>query len=884
MSTRSRDLDAFYELTYNPGYVPSHSPDAHIEKLDVDGKPSFVLMKESTGEYYEVDEETNAIWSLTDGRRSVKEIQEEVAKMGISLTEKEVRDALLSLAEEGTLESTEPELEQKRVEAVSAFQLDIRLIRDTSKSLANLFRITRKLIRKEELIVAIGVVILGAVLFAGTFVQIFSNTSIFDLEGSALIGLLFYQLLVLSPVYAIHELSHAAACDYVGARPRELGTGLYYLAPFFYVDTSDSWRLPRRARIMISIAGPMAEMVIASFLTFLSYFIAPGFGRNLLLISAFLCFYGSLVNLSPIMETDGYYILTDLVNIPNLRDESLGYLKRVILRALGRSVQGTRQSVRLRRIFLSYALVAIGWIALFAYLTFDFLRVYGSDAYRALSGLWLTALRKQPFDAVAVGVNIAALAYFGLFLAGFGVIGVVAYRNLRMKGVKLETIHDKRVSVFLPFPSFIQRSKGSVLVERMRKQASNYTRAFSVTLEPPLCVAAIKLGKVEQSLDMMRTEMQEIERSFRSLYSEFLSRGFVLAAPARAAMAGNLLNLAGQFPPREKKRTIEAVTQFLRSQDSSFGYLLQSAFGTVWTLELVPGDYKRIRREIFPSVIADDLGGGDIPGELEQFKRHQVIGSDTIAQLALEIEAESKKVKKSPEVYQMTALLEPVKSRLVFVGRTDKVEGAVVWLGGLYLYQAWTSIMGEALEDAALGLKSLRLAQTTSLTRTQASKLRDNELELLEQDLGQFEKLARMVEDAIPKIDSTYQSALNFHETLKTLVSDEAFDVGLYKPILNANEKHLAGFKEKVELFHGEFGKVSRQIDEDATIVRERAGKSSASPAVEKNFLAGLAETFRIWVRGGGSSRNPTFDGEVRFLFAAARMVYDVVMESDIVL
>jgi hypothetical protein len=377
--------------------------------------------------------------------------------------------------------------------------------------------------------------------------------------------------------------------------------------------------------------------------------------------------------------------------------------------------------------------------------------------------------------------------------------------------------------------------------------------------------------------------MQKIEKSFRFLHREFLARNPVTKVAAKAAIRECLLNLAGQFPSSERKAATTVVSQFLEREDDALGYMMQSAFGTVWTLELSPSDYKRIRREIFPSLIAEDLGGADLSGELEQFKRHEIIGSDTITQLASEVEAESREVYKAPEIYQITVLLEPIKSRLVFVGRTDRVEGSVVWLGGLYLYQAWIGYIGDALEDSALGLKYLRLAHVASLTKTLVGKLRDKELEMLERDFRSFEGVTRIVENAIPKIETTYESALNFHETLDTLVSDETFDIGLYNPILRANAKHLEGVKGRIELFGSEFEKARKRIAADAAVVREeRSRRLSEALSTKKGRLGGLVAKVHSWEWAGGPSS--TLGSEVKLMFTASRLVYSVAMGSDIIL
>ena len=887
MAIESRDVSAIYEILYNPAYRPRASPSAHVEELTVDGQPSFVLMKEAEAEYYDIDAKTNTVWRLLDGKKTIQEIFNQAKKTDETLTEKEVKEIVVSLADEGIIESTEAKVRRSRVELASAFQLDIHILKDSSKSLAGLFRITRSLIRREELPIALAVAALGFVLFYSSFLHIFADPSVFQVAGSTVLGFFFFELLVMLPVYAVHELAHAAVCDYCGAKPREIGTGLYYLAPYFYCDTSDSWRLSRRARIMISLAGPLSTVTISALLVFWSYFVPAGTEQNILRVAAFFGYYGSLINFSPVIETDGYYILADILNIPNLRDEAFSYIKRTFRRAFGRPVPAVRQSARRVRIIAFYSAISVLWLAYFAYTTLWLVFIYGRDTYSAVLNLALTLGRVRAFDLTSVGVNVATISYFGLFMVGFVVMGIVASRNIRMRGVRLETIHDKRVSAFLPFPSSLQRSGSSDLAARAKKVAAANAHSYSVTVEPPLCVAALKLGRVDQSLEDMRGEMRRIEQSFRSLHREFIlgHRG-PDAFPTRKAMAENLIRLARQFPQAERRRAASAVSHFLRRQDSNLGNLLQSAFGTVWTLELSPGDYTRIKNRIFPSLIAEDIGTTDLPGELEEFKKQMVLGSDALAQLSSEIEEQSKEVYKKPEVYQATAYLEPMKSRLVFVGRTERVTGSVVWLGGLYLYQAWASYISTILDDAAIRLRSIRLSRATPLTKVQIAKLRDQELAVLSEDVERMEALTKTVEGAISKIESTYESAINFNDSLDSLVSDETFDIGLYKPIMSSNSRHLEGVRDKFENFRSEFERVSKRLDGLGPEVREELARRASGPKSLKGRFRGLLEAVRSsrLIGGSASRRTPAYDAEVKQMFATSRLVYGVVIASDIIL
>ncbi|MGI0078580.1 MAG: PqqD family peptide modification chaperone [Nitrososphaerales archaeon] len=852
--------------------------------MTIEGESTFILTKEA-GEYFEVDETTNTIWNLMDGRKSVNQIYEETKKIDEKITEKDVRDAVVSLAQEGLIASTEPEIEEKRVEMVSAFQLDIRLVRDSSKALGGFFRITRKIIRKEELLIGVGIVVLGVILFGGNSLQILSNPSRLQILGSTLLGLLFYQEIILLPVYLIHELAHAAACDYYGGKPRELGTGLYYFATFFYCDTSDSWRLERRARIMISVAGPLSTLVIGSLLVFAGYFANPGFGRNALEVSAFFCFYGTLANFSPFIETDGYYILSDILKIPNLRDESFAYIKRAFLRIIGRPVRRVRYSTSRRRILLIYSIIGVGWLVFFGYTTLTLTYFYSEDAYHILQNLLQIASGIQPLDPGRIGISIAALFYFAFLIVGYLIMGAVAYRKIRIRGVKLETIHDKRVSIFLPLPSFFQRERAMRLVDAAKGASRKFTRSFSVIWEPPICVAALKLGKVDQSLDEMRRDMLSAEKSFKSLHYRFLSKNLSLSSeetPSKKMLRELLNRLAKQFPSFERSEAVKEVSKFLDRQDTVILYLLHSAFGTVWTLELSPMDYKRIRRELFPGLIAEDLGVIDLNGELEHFKRHTVLGLDALSKLSSELDQEAGQVSRRPEVYQATAFIEPIKSRLVFVGRTEGVERSIIWLGGLFLYQAWAGYIREALYEAALGLKSISQGSYNSFGKAQVTKLSDAELQIISQNLEQLRPLRKAADEALSRIRSGYQSARNFHESLVSLLDEQNFDVGLYKPILTTNDEQLESVKEKIDKFQEEYGRAFDQLGKIGAVVSEQYSKREVESIPSKRWVP-----FGIFdIRHRAQERHYTsvYYAQVKLLFAMTRLLYGVVIGSEIII
>ena len=118
----------------------------------------------------------------------------------------------------------------------------------------------------------------------------------------------------------VHELAHAVTCKAFGAECREIGLMFLVGIPCLYCDVSDAWMLPqRRKRIMISAAGMTAEIAIASVATVLWWFSAEGPLRDVCVTIMVVCSVSTLVfNGNPLLRYDGYYILSDLVGIPNL--------------------------------------------------------------------------------------------------------------------------------------------------------------------------------------------------------------------------------------------------------------------------------------------------------------------------------------------------------------------------------------------------------------------------------------------------------------------------------------------------------------------------------------------------------------------------------------
>jgi putative peptide zinc metalloprotease protein len=137
-------------------------------------------------------------------------------------------------------------------------------------------------------------------------------------------------LLISYLVIPFHECAHALACKYYGREVLGAGAMFYYGAPAFFVDTSDMWLAPKRARIVTSWAGPFSSILIASVCSIAAAVAAPPpdlLVRKYLFSAASICYLSALMNLNPLLELDGYFMLVDYLEIPRLRQKALDFVK-----------------------------------------------------------------------------------------------------------------------------------------------------------------------------------------------------------------------------------------------------------------------------------------------------------------------------------------------------------------------------------------------------------------------------------------------------------------------------------------------------------------------------------------------------------------------------
>ncbi len=145
----------------------------------------------------------------------------------------------------------------------------------------------------------------------------------------------------------VHELGHALVVVRNGRRIKSAGFMIYFGSPAFFVDGSDGLMMDRRQQILSSFAGPFAEMVLASVCSLLVWWFPEWFWARTLFTAAALNYYLILMNLIPLLELDGYFILADVIQVPDLRPRSLAFLRDDLVRKIRHRERFSKQEIGL---------------------------------------------------------------------------------------------------------------------------------------------------------------------------------------------------------------------------------------------------------------------------------------------------------------------------------------------------------------------------------------------------------------------------------------------------------------------------------------------------------------------------------------------------------
>ena len=218
-------------------------------------------------------------------------------------------------------------------------------------------------------------------------------------------------------VFVCHELGHASATARFKLVPGDIGFGFYLVFPVFFADVSVIWALSRMKRIIVNLGGIYFQLLLNGLFVALAYsvpatylFLSPIIILNSLVM---------LHSLNPFLRYDGYWIYSDLFNLPNLRTQSMRYwatLKRrttqIFQGKAAASQLVTETEWPLFIYTVSSTLVLTGFAIVFVSLLYNSLKSAGTVL--SYYGHWnLSAY--QPDDLFTLGRTLFLLIVTGFF-------------------------------------------------------------------------------------------------------------------------------------------------------------------------------------------------------------------------------------------------------------------------------------------------------------------------------------------------------------------------------------------------------------------------------------------------------------------------------------
>jgi putative peptide zinc metalloprotease protein len=317
-------------------------PDLVIERSRYQGQQYWIIKDPVALTYYRFQEEEYAILEMLDGKTSLDELKQRF--------EKQFAPQKITLEELGRLIGM---LHRSHLVIADlpgqGHQLRKRHQEKTKKEwlgkLANLLSIRFKGIDPERILTKLlpwfgwlftwtgGVIVLGIafsalLLILVQFDRFQSRLPTFHEFFAAKNWI--YLAVSMGICKVLHEFGHGLSCKKFGGECHEMGFMLLVFTPCLYCNVSDSWMLPNKwQRAMIGAAGMYVELLIAGLATFGWWFSNEGMFNYLCLSTIFVCSVSTLLfNANPLMRYDGYYILSDLTEIPNLRQKATSILGR----------------------------------------------------------------------------------------------------------------------------------------------------------------------------------------------------------------------------------------------------------------------------------------------------------------------------------------------------------------------------------------------------------------------------------------------------------------------------------------------------------------------------------------------------------------------------
>lgn len=305
----------------------------------------YVIADPLSGRYHRLNKAAYAFVGRCDGTHSVQRVADSllVEAPETALTQEEIVRLLTQLNQRGLIQcEMTPDVaalferqgasrRQRRRQGINPLAFRVRL--GNPAAFLKRFDRWRYILFSWQSMVAWLLVVL-----AGAAVAVTHNDALLA-AGHTWLGtprFLLLAWLLYPPIKAVHELAHGLAVRRFDGEVCEMGVSLLLLTPAPYVNASAASAMPRaRQRLMVSAAGIIAELGLAALAVMVWAMVQPGLVRDLALTVAVIGVSSSLLfNGNPLLRFDGYHVMCDALDLPNLAQRSQLYWRYLIYHRL----------------------------------------------------------------------------------------------------------------------------------------------------------------------------------------------------------------------------------------------------------------------------------------------------------------------------------------------------------------------------------------------------------------------------------------------------------------------------------------------------------------------------------------------------------------------
>lgn len=327
------------------------------------GEAAYILHNPDSHTYLEIDAQNYFLWELMDGEHELGAIAMAYYAEYSAFPFDRLSQLITQLESNYLLEGTSPKSAQapaseeaSRVKrfADNAFQREFNW-QNADEFFGRFYRRVGWIFYTRP-----GLIVLGLITLVGIACFVYLRWAkgyrlfrVSESYGWAIIVVILASYFVLF----WHESGHGLTCKSFGRSIRKAGLMFFYGKPTFYVDVSDMWMAPRGQRIWVSLAGPIMNLLAGSILAILTMLLSSSKGAQVLFISAFVAYLYAFLNLNPLLEYDGYYILIDWMNTQRLRQNSFTFVRKDLLAKIRTQARFTREET----MYSVYGVLASVW-------------------------------------------------------------------------------------------------------------------------------------------------------------------------------------------------------------------------------------------------------------------------------------------------------------------------------------------------------------------------------------------------------------------------------------------------------------------------------------------------------------------------------------------